>query len=556
MKKHWWQSEIIYQIYPKSFQDTNGDGIGDLQGIIQRLDYLSDLGITSIWICPIFQSPMADNGYDISDYYALNPEFGHLDDLKQLIAEAKVRGIKVILDLVVNHTSDEHPWFQEALANPDSPYRDYYIFKEGPERPNNWRSIFGGSVWEEVPGESTYYYHTFHKKQPDLNWENPALRADIYQMVNWWLELGVAGFRVDAITFIKKDLTFASIPADGVDGLAKCTKVSRNQPGIEVFLRELKETCFDRYDCVTVAEAPGVPYEQLETYVGEDGLFSMIFDFKHADLDVASGSEWFKPIAWQWSDLYQYLEDSQLALQAVGGWGAPFIENHDQPRATSKYLGDYARDPRAVTALAMLYFFLRGTRFIYQGQELGMVNSRGNAIADFDDISSHDQYHRGIAEGLTAEDSLAVINRRSRDHSRTPVLWDTSAYGGFSSHQPWLNLPASPQIAPVSQQVLDPNSVLQFYQGMITWFKGADQELLTQGTISFPGRQVPDVFLYRRSLDKRSILFAVNMSPEPQTLTLDRPVAQVLFDNGQDSALSPKYITLAPFAAVALEEIL
>lgn len=278
MTKHWWKSEVVYQIYPRSFQDSDGDGIGDIKGIIRRLDYLEDLGITMIWISPIFKSPMADNGYDISDYFSIAPEFGTMADVRELLVEANKRGIKILLDLVVNHSSDEHPWFQAALADPQSKYRDYYIFKSATEPPNNWRSIFGGSVWEKLPNEEVYYYHTFHKKQPDLNWENKELREEIYSMVNQWLDLGIAGFRIDAITFIKKDLTFKSIEPDGVDGLAKCTKVSRNQPGIEVFLKELQERCFKPHDSVTVAEAPGVDYNQLDAFIGEDGFFSMIFD--------------------------------------------------------------------------------------------------------------------------------------------------------------------------------------------------------------------------------------------------------------------------------------
>ncbi|HBH2290454.1 TPA: glucohydrolase, partial [Clostridioides difficile] len=294
MEKKWWQKEIVYQIYPRSFQDSNNDGIGDLQGIISRLDYLKDLGITSLWLCPIFKSPMDDNGYDISDYLDIASEFGSMEDLKELIKESKDRGIKIILDLVLNHTSDEHPWFQEALKNPESPYHDYYIFKKGNDLPNNWRSVFGGSVWEKVENRDEYYFHSFGKKQPDLNWENPILRSELYQMINTWSQMGVAGFRVDAITFIKKNLSFQSLESDGVDGLVKCTKTVRNQPGIEKMLYELKENTFKKYDCMTVAEAAGISYDQLGDFIGEDGFFSMVFDFKHADLDVASGSEWFK----------------------------------------------------------------------------------------------------------------------------------------------------------------------------------------------------------------------------------------------------------------------
>lgn len=552
--RKWWQSEIVYQIYPKSFQDSNGDGIGDIRGIINRLGYLADLGITAIWICPIYKSPMVDNGYDISDYFAIQEEFGHLEDVKELIFQAKEKNIKIILDLVVNHTSDEHPWFQEAIQNPESVYRDYYIFKESAERPNNWRSIFGGSVWEKLPGEDVYYYHTFDKKQPDLNWENPDLREEIYKMVNTWLELGIAGFRVDAITFIKKDLSFQSIPADGVDGLAKCTKTSRNQPGIEVFLNELNDRCFKKYDCITVAEAPGVAYHQLDEFIGEDGFFSMIFDFKHADLDVKSGSEWFVPVEWEWSDLYAILEESQLAIQKVG-WGAPFIENHDQPRSTSKYLREYAKNPLAVKALAMIYFFLRGTSFIYQGQEVGMVNFKRQSIAEFNDISSIDQYYRGMDEGLIEAEALEVINKRSRDHSRTPMIWDRSEYKGFSTVSPWLDFSATSFELDVESQRNDKDSIFNFYKAMIAFAKGEFQELLTYGDISFPERSQRDVFIYRRSLDGKSILFVINMSNREQVVAVEHHAQSVLFSNQDGVEMDENKLSMQPFTAVALEEL-
>lgn len=525
MTAQWWQSEVIYQIYPRSFQDSNGDGIGDLQGIISRLDYLADLGITSIWISPIFQSPMADNGYDISDYFAIAPEFGSMADFKELLAAANQRGIKILLDLVVNHSSDEHPWFQEALSNPQSKYRDYYIFKAGKERPNNWRSVFGGSVWEKVPNEDVFYYHTFHKKQPDLNWENPQLRQEIYAMINQWLDLGIAGFRVDAITFIKKDLSFQSIPADGVDGLAKCTKVSRNQPGIEVFLQELQERCFRPHQSVTVAEAPGVPVDQLADFIGPDGFFSMIFDFKAADLDVASGSEWFKPVAWQVSDLFQKIEHSQLAIQKVG-WGAPFIENHDQNRATSKYLGAYQTDVTAQKALALLYFYLYGTPFIYQGQEIGMINVQRQSLADFDDISSHDQYHRGMAEGLTPEQALAVINYRSRDNARTPMQWDNSPTVGFTTGTPWLAITERSDQRTVASQVADKDSLWHFYKRLIALRK--EHTVLALGKITFLEREQETVFLYRRYDETSSYLVVVNLSDQAQSLNLPGPVQDIL----------------------------
>src|SRR5699024_7986929 len=287
MATKWWQNDVVYQVYPRSFQDSNHDGVGDIPGIISRLDYIKSLGVTMIWISPIYKSPMVDMGYDIADYQAIDPQFGTLDDFKTLLAEAKKRDIKIIMDLVVNHTSDQHEWFQDALANPDSPYRDFYIFKKtnNGEAPNNWRGIFGGSTWEPVPGEDgTYYFHTFAKQQPDLNWENPKLRRAIYDMINWWLELGVAGFRVDAITHIKKDLDWASIPADDVDGLASVVKKGRNRPGVGEFLTELKQETFDKYDAVTVGEAYGLADSELEKFVGEDGYFSMVFDFSYMNI--------------------------------------------------------------------------------------------------------------------------------------------------------------------------------------------------------------------------------------------------------------------------------
>ena len=326
----WWKEEVVYQIYPRSFKDSNGDGIGDIRGILEKLDYLKALGITMLWLCPIYQSPMDDNGYDVSDYCALAPEFGTMEELDELIERAGDMGIKIILDLVINHTSDEHRWFRQALEDPEGEEHGYYIFKEGDREPNNWRSVFGGSVWEKVEGRSEYYFHAFGKKQPDLNWENETLRKKLYEMVNWWLEKGIAGFRIDAITFIKKDLTFADQEPDGADGRAKCTKASRNQPGIGEFLNELKRETFDRHGCVTVAEAPGVPYEGLGDFIGRNGYFSMIFDFRYADLDIASGSEWFKRREWTVEELKDKIMASQMAVQTYG-WGANFTSLQPTP---------------------------------------------------------------------------------------------------------------------------------------------------------------------------------------------------------------------------------
>ena len=552
-KTKWWQNEIVYQIYPRSFCDSNGDGIGDLKGITSKLDYLKNLGVTMLWICPCYESPMADNGYDISDYKKIADEFGTMEDMDELINEAKKRDIKIILDLVINHTSDEHKWFQEALKDPESKYHDYYIFKEGSKSINNWRSMFGGTVWEKVPGRDEVYLHVFHKKQPDLNWENEEVRKELYDMVNWWLEKGIAGFRIDAITFIKKDLTWKDREADGVDGLAKCTKAARNQPGIGEFLNELKENTFKKHDCMTVAEAPGVPYEELEEFIGEDGYFSMIFDFRYADLDVASGSEWFKRVPWTIKDLNQKIMDSQMALQKCG-WGANFIENHDQPRATTKYLKENQDNKDAVKTLAAMYFLLRGTPFIYQGQELGMVNFQRKGIEEFNDISSIDQYYRAIDEGLTERESLRAINLRSRDNTITPFPWNGQKYGGFSTEKPWLKMTEEHPKVNAVDQVGREGSIYQFYKEMINFRQNSEyKNCLVFGNIE-PMESSENVIAYRRYTEDESIECWFNLGAEEVTEELKDSNVEVIWGNMKQVELKQDHLTLKPFQTVLLKE--
>ena len=552
-KRKWWQKEIVYQIYPRSFCDSNGDGIGDLQGIISKLDYLKDLGVTMLWICPCYKSPMDDNGYDISDYKKIADEFGTMEDMEELIAEADKRKIKIILDLVINHTSDEHEWFQEALKDPKSEYHDYYIFKEGDKPINNWRSVFGGSVWEKVPEREEYYFHAFGKKQPDLNWENEKVRETLYEMVNWWLEKGIAGFRIDAITFIKKDLSWADREADGVDGLAKCTKASRNQQGIGKFLNELKENTFQKYECMTVAEAPGVPYEELDEFIGENGYFSMIFDFRYADLDIASGSEWFKRLSWTVKDLNQKIMDSQMALQTCG-WGANFIENHDQPRATSKYLKENQKNPDAVKTLAAMYFFLRGIPFIYQGQELGMVNFERKGIEEFNDISSIDQYHRAIEEGLSQEEALHIVNLRSRDNSRTPFPWKSERYGGFSDCQPWLKMTEEYPKINAEDQVEKKDSIYTFYKDMIAFRQASEySNCLIFGDIK-QVKSGENVIAYRRYTDEEEILCYFNFDVNSTEEQINGNEMEVIWGNMEQTELKEDSLILKPFQSVLLKK--
>ena len=552
MNRQWWQKEIVYQIYPKSFNDSNGDGIGDIKGITEKLGYLSDLGVTMLWICPIYKSPMDDNGYDISDYFDLAPEFGIMEDLDELIEKASEKGIKIILDLVINHTSDEHKWFEEAIRNPESKYHDYYIFKEGEEVPNNWRSVFGGSVWEKVNGRNEYYFHAFGKKQPDLNWENEEVRKSLYDMVNYWLEKGIAGFRIDAITFIKKDLTYKSLEADGVDGLVKCTKTSRNQPGIEKFLHELKRETFNKHNCVTVAEAPGVGYDELEDFMGEDGYFSMIFDFKYADLDIASGSEWFKRVPWTVKDLRERIMASQMAIQEYG-WSANFIENHDQPRSTTKYLLEQQNNKEAIKMLGAMYFLLRGTPFIYQGQELGMTNFERKSIDEFNDISSIDQYYRSIQEGLSEEEALKVINLRSRDNSRTPFPWNSSEYGGFSKVKPWLGMIENYKEINAEAQVGQDDSIYEFYKKMIDFRQNSIySECLIHGNITAIDTENDEVIAYTRKDGNETIYCYFNFSQNKVFEPLNIKSKKVIFNNLKEVDISEDGIILKPNQALLI----
>ncbi|MCI6465616.1 MAG: alpha-glucosidase [Faecalicatena sp.] len=551
MKEQWWQEEVVYQIYPKSFYDSNQDGIGDLRGITEKLDYLENLGITMLWICPIYQSPMDDNGYDISDYRAVAKEFGTMEDLDELIGEARKRGIKIMLDLVINHTSDEHEWFQKALADSNSPYHDFYIFREGDREPNNWRSVFGGSVWEKVPGRKEYYFHAFGKKQPDLNWENPKLRERLYEMVNWWLEKGIAGFRIDAITFVKKDLSWKDRHPDGADGLAKCTKAARNQPGIGTFLHELKEHTFDRHECVTVAEAPGVPYDELEEFIGEQGYFSMIFDFRYADLDIASGSEWFKRIDWNIRDLNEKIMASQMALQKYG-WCANFIENHDQPRAATKYLREDETDQDAVKTLGAMYFFLRGMPFIYQGQELGMRNFKRESIAAFNDLSSIDQYYRSLEEGYSEEEALEFVNLRSRDNARTPFPWKKEQFGGFSSVKPWLGMSEEYPAVNAEEQVGREGSVYEFYRSMISFRqKGPYHHCLIYGNIK-PIASNENVIAYQRYTQEETIYCWFNFSREESVENMPQQEAETIWSSYGEAEIRGAKLVLKPYQSLLL----
>ena len=530
LDKKWWKKEVGYQIYPRSFYDSNNDGIGDLNGITEKLDYLKNLGITLIWVCPIFKSPMDDNGYDISDYYDVNPEFGTKEDLEKLIAEAEKRGIKVILDLVINHTSDEHEWFLEALKNPESKYRNYYIFKRGENGlpPTNWRSHFGGSAWEKVEGEADengnemYYLHLFTKKQPDLNWENPEVRKELYKMVNYWLEKGIAGFRVDAINSIKKDARYLDLPVDGADGMAYNVEYTLNQPGIEEFLSELAKETFKKYNAMTVAETPMLEYERYNDFIGDDGFFTMIFDFSYADLDMTKGGFYYSLRDIPTIELRDAIFESQLTQQKYG-WGAPFFENHDLPRSLNKFFGEKANETNA-KLLANVFFFLRGTPFIYQGQEIGMDNFVRNDISEFDDIASKDQYQRALGEGFSSEEALYFVNKRSRDNSRTPMQWDNSKNAGFSKDEnskSWIKLTGSQATTNVADQINDKDSIFSHYKKMIDLRQnGKYSDCLTFGDFISVPLENEKIIAYVRKYGNQKVLCISNFSELKQEVKL------------------------------------
>lgn len=550
----WWKNELVYQVYPRSFQDTNADGIGDLQGIIAHLDYLKSLGVTMLWISPIYQSPMVDMGYDISDYQAIDPRFGTMADFDELLAKSKQLGIKIIMDLVVNHTSNQHSWFKEALKNPNSPYRDYYIFKETTDGnvPNNWRSIFGGSTWTKVPNEpNTFYFHTFAPQQPELNWENPKLRAEIYQMINWWLEKGIAGYRIDAITHLKKDLDWASLPADGDDGLVSVTKKGQNRPGLNVFLDELKEKTFDKYNALTVGEAYGVPDSDLPKFIGPNGYFSMIFDFSYMNIDIKDVDEWYRGSAdWKVKELKQTIFDFHKATTTAKGWTANVLENHDQPRVLSKLIKNKKEQtPLAAKALATMYYFLPGTPFIYQGQEIGMKNFKRLDISEFNDISSINNYEIALKQGYSESNALKLINARSRDNARTPMQWNNTLYAGFSKVSPWLAMGTDTIGIDVATEEKDPSSTLNFYRQLAKLRNNPlYNDIFIDGTLNEIQELPENVIGYTRNLDNKTIFVLVNLSACHYDISVS--VGKIILNNSSTVTQTNTSLHLAKYQAI------
>lgn len=537
MERKWWHEKIAYQIYPKSFNDGNGDGIGDLRGIIEKLDYLKELGIDIVWISPIYQSPFVDQGYDISDYYKIAPEFGTMEEFDELLAEAKKRGIEIVMDLVINHCSDQHEWFQKALADPYGEYADYFYFEKGRNggAPSNYRSYFGGNVWEPVPGTDLYYLHLFAKEQPDLNWNNPKMKEELFAMIRWWLEKGVAGFRIDAIINIKKDPNFPDFPADGPDRLASCTKMVEEVEGVGELLEELRQKAFDPYQAFTVAEVFNMREEELKEFVGENGHFSTMFDFS-AHLLTGGEHGWYDAKPVKFSEWKKTVIESQLEVQNVG-FLANIIENHDEPRGASTYLPEYAVNPRGIKMLAAVNILLRGLPFLYQGQEIGMRNCPMDSIEDYDDINTKDQYRTALEAGCTEEEALDACIRYSRDNARTPMQWSHEKEAGFTTGKPWLKVNPNYTEINVEDQLKDEDSVLHFYKKLIALRKSeAYRETLIFGRFVPAFEADEDVFaFYRESESGDRVFIAANFGKEEKTLTLPEKRYTVLLTN-DDSA--------------------
>ena len=536
MTEKWWHDSVIYQIYPKSFNDSNSDGIGDLRGIIEKLDYLNHLGIDLIWLSPVFSSPMKDNGYDIDDYYAIAEQFGSMEDMEELIAEADKRGIGIMMDLVINHSSDQHQWFKESRKSKDNPKRDYYIWKEseadgGP--PTNWRSIFGGSVWTYDEKTEQYYLHTFAEEQPDLNWENKKLRQELYQMVNWWLDKGLAGFRVDAISYIKKD-KFEDQEVNGPDGLGSIFEASANQPGILNYLNELKEKTFANYKIVTVAELYAEDNQRMKEFSGDDGPFDLVFDFRHVDLDLSEGSEWFKAREWDLVELKERLNEIQKTY-AEERRPTLFWENHDQPRSLNKYLNKNEINDYSIKMLAAVFMLQRGIPFIYQGQEIGMTNVKFSEIDDYQDLATHGLYKEAIKAGYSKDEVMEVVWRRSRDNSRTPMQWTAEKNAGFSETEPWLKLNPNYDEINVEENLKDDNSVFYFYKELIKLRKNSPyQEIIVNGSYQPLLESDSNLIVYLREKEGEKLLLAANFKNKKIDLNLDYQVEEIILSNYPD----------------------
>lgn len=553
MTKKWWQDKVAYQIYPKSFYDSNGDGIGDIPGIISKLDYLKDLGIDIIWLSPCYSSPLADEGYDISDYYNIDPRFGTMDDMEQLIAEAKKRNMYILMDLVVNHCSDEHEWFKKACEDPDGKYGNFFYLrdKKDGELPTNWRSYFGGPVWEDLPGTDKQYLHVFHKKQPDLNWENPEVREEVYKNINWWLDKGLGGFRIDAIINIKKALPFKNYESDREDGLCSIQSMLKEASGIGKFLGEMRDRTFKKYDAFSVGEVFNEKPEEIPDFIGENGYFSSMFDFNET-IFGNSDKGWYDARPITPDDYKRCCFESQAKIGETG-FLSNIIENHDEPRGVSRYIPEGECSVQSKKMLAALNFMLRGLPFIYQGQELGMENVPFSSIDEIDDISTLDEYQVALDAGLTPEDALRAVAKFSRDNARTPMQWSDADHAGFTTGTPWLKVNPNYTSINVKDQLDDPDSVRSFYKKLIALRKAPEfKETVVYGTLEPYLEEQHNLMAYYRKADK-TLLVIGNYQKEAQEVKLPGTYRQVLLNNFPDLTEEYNILKLHGYQVIILE---
>lgn len=554
MEKAWWKESVVYQIYPRSFCDSNGDGIGDLNGITSKLDYLKELGIDVIWLSPVYQSPNDDNGYDISDYQAIMKEFGSMEDYDRMLSEAHKRGIKIMMDLVVNHTSDEHAWFVESRKDKDNPYRDYYIWREGKDgkEPNNWGSCFGGPAWEYDAATDMYYLHLFSKKQPDLNWENEKVRDEVFDMMTWWCEKGIDGFRMDVISMISKVSGLPDGEA-GKSGYGNFGPFVQNGPRVHEFLQEMNKKVLSRYDLITVGECSGVTVEEAKKYAASDGReLSMVFQFEHMDLDGGESFKW-NDRKIKLSELKQVLSKWQTQLEGKA-WNSLYWCNHDQPRMLSRLGNDSGRYREAsAKMLATCLHMMQGTPYIYQGEELGMTNYPFQSLDEFRDIESINAYHELTEKGIVGkEDMFRYISYKGRDNARTPVQWDDSQNAGFTTGTPWI--PVNPNYTEINakEQLGRRDSVFHYYKELIRLRK--EHEIIVYGQYELLNPENEEVYAYRRKLNGQELLIICNFSendiayeiPESEIEKADE--AQILITNCGRTGLE-KQMLLKPYEA-------
>ena len=556
MEKRWWKESVVYQIYPRSFCDSNGDGIGDLNGITGKLDYLKELGIDVIWLSPVYKSPNDDNGYDISDYQAIMDEFGTMEDFDRMLATAHEKGIKIMMDLVVNHTSDEHKWFIESRKSTDNPYRDYYIWrpaKEDGSLPNNWGSCFSGPAWEYDKTTDMYFLHLFSKKQPDLNWDNPAVRQDVFDMMNWWLKKGVDGFRMDVISLISKE---PGLPdkEPGINGYATFN-VSANGPHVHEYLQEMRQKALNNADTITVGECSGVTLEEAKKYARSDEKeLNMVFQFEHMDVDSDEKAGKWTTRKMDLRDLKKILTRWQKGLQDIA-WNSLYWENHDQPRSVSRF-GNDSDEYREISAkmLATCIHMMQGTPYVYQGEELGMTNCPFNTLDNFRDLESINAFHELTEQGkMTEEDMMAAIGYKGRDNARTPMLWDDSAYAGFSTANPWIMVNPNYTKINAKDQINREDSVFKYYQKLIKLRH--ESELIVYGTYDLILDDDKDIYAYIRTLGDEKLIVYCNFSENTREVELPEEFTngKVLISNYIDAKVNHK-ITLRPYEAIVIQK--